>query len=64
MGAGPLGPTPPRVNRGPEGGPPVEDDRGTPEEEPQLSGTLFTVMVIIILTAGMWAAVYFTLLGR
>ena len=52
------------MNRGREGGPPMEDDRGTPEEEPQLSGTLFTVMVIIILTAGMWAAVYFTLLGR
>ena len=42
----------------------MEDDRGTSEEEPQLSGTLFTVMVIIILTAGMWAAGYFTLLGR
>lgn len=42
----------------------MEDDHGTPEEEPQLSGTLFIVMVIIILTAGMWAAVYFTLLGR
>lgn len=42
----------------------MEDDRGTSDEEPQLSGTLFIVMVIIILTAGMWAAVYFTLLGR
>ncbi|HET9332258.1 MAG TPA: cytochrome c oxidase subunit 2A [Gemmatimonadota bacterium] len=42
----------------------MEDDRGTPDEEPQLSGTLFIVMVIIILTAGMWAAVYFTLLER
>lgn len=52
------------MNRGGEGGSPVEDDRGTPDEEPQLSGTLFIVMVIIILTAGMWAAVYFTLLER
>lgn len=34
------------------------------EEEPELVGTLFVVMVFIILTAGMWAAVYFTLLGR
>ena len=42
----------------------MEDDREAPDEEPQLSGTLFIVMVIIILTAGMWAAVYFTLLGR
>lgn len=64
MGAGSLGPTSSRVNRGGEGGSPVEDDRGTPDEEPQLSGTLFIVMVIIILTAGMWAAVYFTLLER
>lgn len=42
----------------------MTDDPHAPDEEPQLSGTLFVVMVIIILTAGMWAAVYFTLLGR
>lgn len=42
----------------------MSDDPRPPDEEPQLSGTLFAVMVIIILTAGMWAAVYFTLLGR
>ncbi|MDX1624221.1 MAG: hypothetical protein R3199_09585 [Gemmatimonadota bacterium] len=34
------------------------------EEEPEFVGTLFVVMVFIILTAGMWAAVYFMLLGR
>lgn len=34
------------------------------EEEPQFIGTLFVVMVFIILTAGMWAAVYLMLLGR
>lgn len=36
----------------------------TPSDEPEFRGTLFIVMVIIMLTAGMWAAVYFTLLGR
>lgn len=36
----------------------------TGEEEPDLIGTLFVVMVLIILTAGMWSAVYFMLLGR
>lgn len=35
-----------------------------PGDEPEFRGTLFIVMVIIILTAGMWAAVYLTLLGR
>lgn len=34
------------------------------EEEPDLIGTLFVVMVFIIMTAGMWSAVYFMLLGR
>ncbi|MDX1661193.1 MAG: hypothetical protein R3326_05335 [Gemmatimonadota bacterium] len=34
------------------------------EEEPELIGTLFVVMVFIIMTAGMWSAVYFMLLGR
>jgi hypothetical protein len=43
---------------------PDEPRADPPDEEPELSGTLFVVMVIIILTAGMWAAVYFTLLGR
>lgn len=33
-------------------------------EEPELIGTLFVVMVLIIFTAGMWAAVYFMLLTR
>lgn len=38
---------------------------GVPEEEePELIGTLFVVMVLIIMTAGMWSAVYFMLLGR
>lgn len=38
---------------------------GAPEEEePELIGTLFVVMVLIIMTAGMWSAVYFMLLGR
>lgn len=40
-------------------------DGGLPEEEePELIGTLFVVMVFIIMTAGMWSAVYFMLLGR
>jgi hypothetical protein len=43
---------------------PNEPRADPPDEEPQLSGTLFVVMVIIMLTAGMWAAVYFMLLGR
>ena len=34
------------------------------EEHLEFTGTLFVVMVFIILTAGMWAAVYFMLLGR
>lgn len=33
-------------------------------EEPRFIGTLFVVMVFIILTAGMWAAVYLMLLNR
>lgn len=42
------------------------DEPGTrpPDDEPSFVGTLFVVMVIIMLTAGMWAAVYLTLLGR
>lgn len=44
------------------------DRRDTPppagEEEPELTGTLFVVLMFIILTAGLWAAVYFILLGR
>lgn len=34
------------------------------EEELEFVGTLFVVMVFIILTAGLWAAVYLILLGR
>lgn len=34
------------------------------EEEPRFTGTLFVVMVFIILTAGMWFAVYLMLLNR
>jgi len=34
------------------------------EEEPRFVGTLFVVMVFIILTAGMWFAVYLMLLDR
>lgn len=44
--------------REPPAGPPADD------EEPEFIGTLFVVMVFIMLTAGMWAAVYFILLGR
>lgn len=44
----------------------MTDEPSTPPsgEEPEFRGTLFIVMVIIMLTAGMWAAVYLTLLGR
>lgn len=40
------------------------EDSRPDDEEPEFLGTLFVVMVIIILTAGMWAAVYLTLLNR
>jgi len=39
-------------------------DTSGPEEEPRFVGTLFVVMVFIILTAGMWFAVYLMLLDR
>jgi hypothetical protein len=46
----------------------VIDERDAPppsgEEEPELTGTLFVVLMFIILTAGLWAAVYLILLGR
>jgi hypothetical protein len=43
---------------------PDEPRADPPDEETQFRGTLFVVMVIIMLTAGMWAAMYFMLLGR
>jgi len=39
-------------------------DTSALEEEPRFVGTLFVVMVFIILTAGMWFAVYLMLLNR
>lgn len=39
------------------------DPRGS-EDQPTFVGTLFVVMIIIILTVGLWTAVYLTLLGR
>ena len=41
-----------------------DEIRPPDDEEPDLFGTLFVVMIIIILRAGMWAAVYVTLLNR
>jgi hypothetical protein len=41
-----------------------DEIRPPDDEEPDFYGTLFVVMVIIILTAGMWAAVYVMLLNR
>jgi hypothetical protein len=44
----------------------VSDERDHPvdEDQPTFIGTLFVVMVIIMLTVGLWTAVYLTLLGR
>lgn len=41
-----------------------DEIRPPDDEEPEFFGTLFVVMIIVILTAGMWAAVYMTLLNR
>lgn len=43
---------------------PPPDRPETEEEEPIFVGTLFVMMVLIILTAGMWAVAYFNFLGR
>jgi hypothetical protein len=42
----------------------VSDETKGPEEGPEFLGTLFVVMLIVILTAGLWVAVYFMLLNR
>jgi hypothetical protein len=44
----------------PDGGP----DETTPEELPLPVGTLFLMMLYIMVMAGMWLAMYFEFLGR
>ncbi|MEX2527484.1 MAG: hypothetical protein WEA09_07585 [Gemmatimonadota bacterium] len=39
-------------------------DDPVPEELPPPVGTLFLMMVYIMVLAGMWAALYFDFLGR
>jgi hypothetical protein len=41
-----------------------EESKGPEGEGPEFLGTLFVVMLIVILTAGLWVAVYLMLLNR
>ena len=41
-----------------------DDAKGTDGEDPVFLGTLFVVMLIVILTVGLWVAVYLMLLSR
>jgi hypothetical protein len=40
------------------------DARGTEDEIPLPVGTLFLMMIYIMIMAGMWLAMYFEFLGR
>jgi hypothetical protein len=40
------------------------DTEIAPEEEPVVTGALFLSMVMLILIAGAWAVMFWTLLGR
>lgn len=46
----------------PEG--PAPDEDATAEEVPAPVGTLFLLMVYLMVMAGMWLAIYFEFLGR
>ncbi|HKY59378.1 MAG TPA: cytochrome c oxidase subunit 2A [Gemmatimonadota bacterium] len=41
-----------------------DETKGPEGEDPEFPGTLFVVMLIVILTAGLWVAVYLMLLNR
>ena len=41
-----------------------DETKGQEEEGPEFLGTLFVMMLIVILTAGLWVAVYLMLLNR
>jgi hypothetical protein len=43
--------------------PEPKKDRGDDEELPPPVGTLFVMMLYIMVLAGMWAAIYFQFLG-
>lgn len=42
----------------------TEPDQEDPEEGPQISGTLFIMVVFLMALAALWAMMYFRLLGR